>query len=142
MIQKAFLISIFSCLLMVMQTSEAQTLQDPAVGQTHFQEGMSRLEQKADSSKREALSLFETAAKEGHSGAAFHAAVMYERGIGTPKDMSKAFQYYLQAAEGGDINAMFTISKLYSAEAHKWHEKAQSGSRGDRVTSDATHRHK
>lgn len=133
------LITISLCLQVVMQTSEAQTTKSTVQAaeaddvDAKFEVGKSKLRQKGQQNKREALELFEKAANEGHSGAAFHAAVMYERGFGTSKNINSAIQYYLKAAEGGDADAMFTLSKLYDSgrgnlkkdqkKARQWYDK-------------------
>lgn len=67
------------------------------------------------------------------AGSLSASAKNYYYGIGVPQNLTKAFQLYLAAAEGGDLNAMFVVGGMYmqgqgtlinQAEAFKWLYKA------------------
>jgi Ankyrin repeats (3 copies)/Sel1 repeat/Ankyrin repeat len=80
-------------------------------------------------SKTEAAKLFKQAASQGHLGAQYFLAMMYERGEGVPKNMATALAYYTQSATNGYDEAAATLGNIYSdglavkqdyAEAYVW----------------------
>lgn len=81
----------------------------------------------------EALKCFQTAYDMGHSGAMYNLGYMYENGEGVVRDTRKAFDWYLKAANYGDVEAMSMVADRYllgngvsenRSEAFKWHKKA------------------
>lgn len=69
-----------------------------------------------DSDTKEAFTLYQSAAKLGHAGAAYRTAVCCEigqdEGGGTRKDPLKAIQWYKRAATLGDIPAMYKVGMI------------------------------
>ena len=53
-------------------------------------------------SYREAFHLFQELSRDNYKGADHFLAWMYERGLGTEKDVLKAFEYYMFSAKAGD----------------------------------------
>ena len=62
---------------------------------------------------KEALKWFKVAAEQNVVEAMFTLGMMYEQGIGVNRDEEKAFQYYLQSAEGGYEDAQYRIGSIY-----------------------------
>ena len=61
-----------------------------------------------------ALELFTRAGNRGHDGAQFQAAIMYEKGIGTPKkNLAEAFNWFRRAAEQGHAGAQAGLGIFY-----------------------------
>ena len=60
-----------------------------------------------------ALSLWLPLADEGHVAAQLNVGVLYEKGLGTPRDYAEAARWYLKAAQQGDAEAQFNIGVLY-----------------------------
>jgi TPR repeat protein len=69
------------------------------------------------------------AAKQGHAGATYNLAIMYDNGEGTSEDNAKALQLYTQAAKTGHGNAAFNLAVMYrdgestskdAAKAYYW----------------------
>ena len=48
-------------------------------------------------------------AKKGDAGAQYSVGEMYEQGLGTPKDLIKAYEWYGRAAAKGDIRAKYKL---------------------------------
>lgn len=61
------------------------------------------------------LAYFEAAAERGHATSMCNAALMYHNGIGTDKDLVKAFHLYQEAAQIGELDALtyFSLFHLY-----------------------------
>lgn len=61
-----------------------------------------------------ALTEWEGAAEAGHTGAAWLLANLYDKGVGgVAKDDGKAYEYYLQAARGGQPEAALRLGLIY-----------------------------
>ena len=80
-----------------------------------------------------ALASFKTAAEKGELEAMVYLGVMYQDGLGTQKDLAKAFQYYKKAAELGSPEGMYYLGLMYfngehvqenASSAFVWFEKA------------------
>ena len=78
----------------------------------------------------EAIDLWTRLANDGHQGALFNLAVMYEQGVGVGKDLKQAANLYKKVATQGDIAAQFAIAAMYEKgmgvelnlnEARKWY---------------------
>lgn len=78
---------------------------------------------------REALRVFETAAKRGHREAQFRLASMYRLGQGCTADPESAAEWFRRAARAGHARAMAGLGTLYidgkgvppdDVEAYKW----------------------
>ena len=71
---------------------------------------------RGDSDSKEAFTLYQSAAKLGHGGAAYRTAVCCEigqdEGGGTRKDPLKAIQWYKRAATLGDTPAMYKVGMI------------------------------
>ena len=76
---------------------------------------------------------FRTAAEKGDSAAQYNLAMMYERGIGLPKDEKQALTWYLKSATLGNSNAQFNLGVLFEnghgtavdfPQANLWYRKA------------------
>lgn len=69
-----------------------------------------------DSDTKEAFTLYQSAAKLGHAGAAYRTAVCceigQEEGGGTRRDPMKAIQWYKRAASLGDTPAMYKVGMI------------------------------
>jgi TPR repeat protein len=51
------------------------------------------------------------------ASAKYNIGVMYQQGLGTPKDLEKALQWYEKAALGGDARAQYNLGlMLYAGE--------------------------
>ncbi len=81
----------------------------------------------------EALAEWEQAARAGDPRGALYVGVLYDSGIGVPRDYRQAVQWYRQAAADGSAVAAFNIGVMYDggfgvaadqAEAAAWYEKA------------------
>ncbi len=80
-----------------------------------------------------ALREFKPLAKQGHAEAEFRLGVMYENGIGVPRDYVQAVKWYRRAAGQGHARAMDRLGFMYAAgkgvpkdhaEAIKWYRLA------------------
>ena len=80
-----------------------------------------------------AVKEFRTAAEKGDSDAQFNLAMMYERGIGLPKDPKQALTWYQKSATLGNSAAQFNLGVMFEnghgtpvdfAQAHHWYRKA------------------
>ncbi|MGJ8673517.1 tetratricopeptide repeat protein [Rubritalea sp.] len=76
---------------------------------------------------------FRTAAEKGDADCQFNLALMYEQGMGIPKDEKEAVVWYRKSAELGNSNAQFNLGVLYEhgrgtavdfAQANQWYRKA------------------
>jgi TPR repeat protein len=76
---------------------------------------------------------FRAAAETNDANCQFNLALMYERGIGVPKDEKEARVWYRKAAEQGNSNAQFNLGVLYEngrggdvdfSQANQWYRKA------------------
>lgn len=83
----------------------------------------------------EAFNLWTRSANDGHSQAQFNLAVMFEQGIGTEKNLQKAFFWYSKAANQGDIEAQASLAAMYELgrgveknlnDARKWYARVES----------------
>jgi TPR repeat protein len=88
----------------------------------------------------EAAKLFRQAAERGHPGAQYYLAMIYELGLGVPKDVAAAMDLYRQSATNGFTKAAAVLGHYYSdgvqvrpdyAEAFVWYSVAAAG--GDRL---------
>ena len=61
----------------------------------------------------EALAWYKKAAEQGSLDAATNIALMYDDGIGIPKDPAQAMIWFRQAAEGGDATAQYNLALKY-----------------------------
>jgi TPR repeat protein len=82
---------------------------------------------------RTALLLLEPLAEKGNAIAEYHLAIIYEHGLGTPKDASRAVDLYTKAAEQSLVPAEARLGEVYLqgmlvlqdlAKARHWLEKA------------------
>jgi uncharacterized protein len=64
----------------------------------------------------DALSWFEKASRNGHAPATYSIGNLHDRGRGVPEDKSKAFEFYLRAADLGWAEAMWTIKRRYDSD--------------------------
>jgi TPR repeat protein len=99
------------------------------VARAGFDEG-----QAAFDAKDYALAMHEwsAGAEQGDARAQYHLAILYERGLGTEKNIPEAFKWARLAAQNGEPNAQFALSMLYAhggevdkdeAEAAKWFKR-------------------
>jgi ATP-dependent protease ClpP protease subunit len=82
----------------------------------------------------EAVELWTRLANEGHQGAQFNLAVMYEQGVGVGKDLKQSALLYKKVAVKGDIAAQFAIAAMFEKgmgvelnlnEARKWYGRVK-----------------
>lgn len=59
-----------------------------------------------------AFDLYTRAAKADHAQASYRAAVCYELGVGTRRDVDKALTWYKRAAQLGDVSSMYKLGML------------------------------
>jgi localization factor PodJL len=80
-----------------------------------------------------ALRLLEPLAEAGNATAQYHLATMYDHGLGTSRNASKALELYTQAAEQSNVPAETRLGEVYLhgtlvlqdlAKARQWFEKA------------------
>lgn len=80
-----------------------------------------------------ALRTWRPLAKSGNVKAQFNVGLMYENGMGVPKDDAEAVKWYRRAAEQGLAEAQTNLGSMYEtgkgvpqddAEAVKWHRRA------------------
>ncbi|WP_020591612.1 SEL1-like repeat protein [Kiloniella laminariae] len=83
--------------------------------------------------KKEAFTLYKTAAQKGDRLAQTELGIMYNRGTGTLKNQKEAFKWLSKAAEGGQGRAQYYLAHMYSngygtgRDPHKalfWYQKA------------------
>ena len=81
----------------------------------------------------QAAKLFAQAAAQGHPGAQYYLGMIYERGVGVPKDLATALNWYRQSATNGYAEAAVVLGNYYSegleikqdyAEAFVWYSVA------------------
>ncbi len=81
----------------------------------------------------EAQAAWRQAARAGDPRGALYLGVMYDSGVGLPRDFREAMQWYRQAAAGGSAVAAFNIGVFYDggfgvapdpSEAASWYAKA------------------
>ena len=81
-----------------------------------------------DKNEEIAADYFERAARGGNRDAIYDLAFSYYSGKGRPKDVAKAQELYLRAAEMGDADAAFSVGTLMedpdSPEAVAWYRRA------------------
>ena len=79
-------------------------------------------------------------AEQGEAEAQFGLGVMYDNGIGVPKDEVEAVKWYRKAAERGNANAQYNLGVMYDngtgvpkdlVQAHMWWNIA--GAKGNEV---------
>lgn len=84
----------------------------------------------------EAVSILKPLAHEGNPIAQFSIGVMYDDGVGLPRNYSLAFKWYLKAAKKGLVDAQFMVGKFYGtgrgmsqspAKAYMWYSLAAAG---------------
>ena len=82
----------------------------------------------------EAVELWTRLANDGHQGAQFNLAVMYEQGVGVGKDLKQSALLYKKVAVKGDIAAQFAIAAMFEKgmgvelnlnEARKWYGRVK-----------------
>jgi hypothetical protein len=61
----------------------------------------------------DAFRLYRLAATQGHVGAQYNLARMYERGLGVARDDTEAARWYRQSADAGDVHAQHHLSEMY-----------------------------
>lgn len=102
-----------------------------------YQEG--RQAYKADK-YGQAMQILKPLAKSGHAASQYYVGRMHEKGLGVPKDETKALEWYRPAAEAGNTRAQYKVGAAYvhgvggveknETEAGKWFMKAaKQGSR-------------
>jgi len=57
--------------------------------------------------------LYQSKANHGDADAQFNLALLYHRGVGTPRDDKNAIYWYNKAAEQGHVNAQYSLGDLY-----------------------------
>lgn len=62
---------------------------------------------------KEAAKWYRLAAEQGHAGAQFMLAGMYDHGRGVPQDHKEAAKWLRLAAEQGDADAQFNLGVMY-----------------------------
>ncbi len=62
----------------------------------------------------EALDWYKKAVEQGSLDAATNIALMYEGGIGVPKDPAQAMTWFRRAADGGDATAQYNLALIYA----------------------------
>lgn len=77
--------------------------------------------------------IWEALAERGNAEANFNLGILYEDGLGVPRDMPRALQHFERSAEGGNQRAQYRLGLLYSAggsvppdpaRSRKWLEAA------------------
>ncbi len=101
-----------------------------------YAEALRLLEAGTSSGDLAAARRLRTAADQGLVIAQYRLATLYETGRGVPQDMSLARDWYIQAAEGGNLRAMHNLANLYAeglvdgernyTEATRWFAEAAS----------------
>lgn len=81
-----------------------------------------------------ALAEWEPLADNGDLNAMYNIALIYDEGLGVPKDKAKAIKWYLEPANRGDIAAQYNLAIIYdygqggvkenNKEAVKWYTAA------------------
>ena len=64
-------------------------------------------------SYREAFHLFQELSRDNYIGADHFLAWMFEQGLGTEKDVLKAFEYYMFSAKAGDGASQYGVGMYY-----------------------------
>lgn len=59
---------------------------------------------------------FERQARTGDAHAIYNVGILYDRGIGYPKDPQKSFEYFKESADKGYINAIYAVGQVYVDE--------------------------
>jgi TPR repeat protein len=104
-----------------------------------FEEGLAAFQAESPD-KSQAAKLFREAATRGHAGAQYYLAMIYERGMGVPKDVAAALDWYRQSATNGCAEAAVVLGNYYHdglevkqdyAEAFVWYSVA--GAQGHKV---------
>jgi uncharacterized protein len=76
---------------------------------------------------------FRASAEEGHGDSQFNLALMFENGMGIPKDETQALEWYLKSAKQGNAAAQYNLGVLFEngrgtkvdfAKAQEWYRKA------------------
>jgi hypothetical protein len=79
------------------------------------------------------LQWLRTQAAQGNAAAQAKLGLLYDTGLGVPKDYAQAAKWYEDAAVQGNVNAQFLLGALYAhgegvpqdyAKARRWYEKA------------------
>ncbi len=80
-----------------------------------------------------AFSVFLSLAAGGNANAQYNVGLMYDRGLGVPKEERPAMFWYRKAAEQGDADAQFSVGAMYDMgrgvpkddqQAMSWYRKA------------------
>ncbi len=80
-----------------------------------------------------ALALWQPLAEAGHVDAQFNLGLMFDNGIGVPRNQETAAMWYRRAAEAGDRTAQSYLGEMYAKgqgveqnfeQAVEWYEKA------------------
>ena len=88
----------------------------------------------------QAMQILKPLAESGHGASQYYVGRMHEKGLGVPKDETKALGWYKPAAEAGNSRAQYKVGAAYAhgvgglekneTEAGKWFMKAaEQGSR-------------
>ncbi len=80
---------------------------------------------KKDKNYVEAKEWFQHAANQMHPEGIINLASMYEKGLGVLRNHNKANKLYLQAAELGDVYAMYKLSQFYADSEREEDNKYQ-----------------
>jgi len=63
--------------------------------------------------------LFQQAADQGHASAQYYLGMIYERGVGVPRDLAAALNWYRQSATNGFAEAItFGVGNFFPAFLH------------------------
>lgn len=116
--------------LLLCVTSAGSLAQQPAEAETAFRQGVAAYNA-ADWTT--AMNKLRPLAEQGHAGAQYGVAQLYDKGRGVAKDDAAAAGWYRKAAEQGDANACNMLGLLYQtgrgvtrdqAMAAQWYRKA------------------
>ncbi|MDH3673235.1 MAG: sel1 repeat family protein [Gammaproteobacteria bacterium] len=88
----------------------------------------------------QAMQILKPLAESGHAASQYYVGRMHEKGLGVPKDQTKALAWYKPAADAGNSRAQYKVGAAYAhgagglekneTEAGKWFMKAaEQGSR-------------
>lgn len=94
------------------QEEKSQTPED------YFQHGITEYKKKTQESYAYAVNFFHIAASNGHELAQNGLGVMYENGLGTPRNIALAKYWYGEAAKSGNSNAKESIERISDKEEH------------------------
>ena len=117
-----------ACLFIILACKEETQAQTNGIA--HFEAGLKAINA---NNMPQAFQEFLEAAKEGYIDSQYNVALMYEQGLGVPKNEKEALFWYENAASQGNAAAQFNLGVLYEngigtivdfAKANEWYRKA------------------